>query len=403
MSRWRDWLWLTTRQGVGAAGALALLDHFATPERAFYADAEEYDLVQGLSPRARAALRDKDMTPVDKILGECDRLGLQIMTLQDAQYPERLRQIPDPPLVLYIRGRLPRLDDEAAVAIVGAREATEYGVRTAGKLALELTRGGALVVTGMAEGIDAAAVRGALKGGGPVVSVVAGGLDVPFPPQHRFLYDDVAAVGALISEHPPGTPHHGYHFPVRNRILSGLSLGVVAVECRVQSGTMITIRRSLDQDRDVFAVPGPVDAPMSQGPLQLLRQGARPATCAEDILADYRPLYPAKLAPRPALEDRAVQQRLEDLPTPPPAPPEGPKRPQREWIPAHQQKTRFTDDELALLRALDEGERTADELVELTQIPARRVLSALTMLQVQGALAEGTGKRFAPLVELEKI
>lgn len=403
MSRWRDWLWLTTRPGLGPAGALALLDHFVTPERVFYADGEEYALVAGLSPRARISLEGKDMGAVDKILGDCDRLGIQILTLQDSQYPERLRQISDPPPVLYLRGRMPRFDDEAAVAIVGAREATEYGVRTAGKLALELARGGALVVSGMAEGIDAAAVRGALKGGGAVASVVAGGLDIPFPPQHRFLYDDVAAAGALISEYPPGTPHHGYHFPQRNRILSGLSLGVVAVECRVQSGTMITVRRSLDQDRDVFAVPGPVDAPMSQGPLLLLRQGARPATCAEDILADYRPLYPAKLVPRPALGERAAQQRLEDLPPPPSAVPEQPQKPQREWIPAPQQRDRFTDDELALLRALDEGERTADELVELTQIPTRRVLSALTMLQVHGALSEGTGKRFAPLVELEKI
>lgn len=138
---------------------------------------------------------------------------------------------------------------------------------------MELAAGGALVVSGIAEGIDCHAVKGALKGGGPVVSVLAGGVDVPFPREHRYLYEDVAAAGALISEHPPGTPHKGSHFSQRNRIISGLSLGVLAVECRKKSGTMLTMNHAMEQDRDIFAVPGPLDAPLSEGTNYLIQQG----------------------------------------------------------------------------------------------------------------------------------
>jgi DNA processing protein len=143
----------------------------------------------------------------------------------------------------------------------------------AGKVGLELARQGALLVSGIAQGLDAAAIRGALKGGGPVVSVLGGGVDVVYPRENRFLYEDVAAAGALISEYPPGTGIQAGHFPVRNRIISGLSLAVVAVECRWKSGTMRTVERALDQDRDVFAVPGPADGPMSEGTNLLIQRG----------------------------------------------------------------------------------------------------------------------------------
>jgi DNA processing protein len=173
----------------------------------------------------------------------------------------------------------------------------------AGKLGLELARQGALLVSGIAQGLDAAAIRGALKGGGPVVSVLGGGVDVVYPRENRFLYEDVAAAGALISEYPPGTGIQAGHFPVRNRIISGLSLAVVAVECRWKSGTMRTVERALDQDRDVFAVPGPADGPMSEGPNRLIQQGAGQcgaAGCAPGVclalsrkLRSPEPLRPA--------------------------------------------------------------------------------------------------------------
>ena len=408
MSALKYWLWLTTRRGMDAASALAVLDCFVTPERAYYADEEDLCLLP-LRPAARKGMLDKSLDRADEILGECQRLGIRVMTFQDADYPQRLRQIAQPPAVLYWKGRSFHFDEEAAIAVVGARKPSPYGEKWAERFGLELAAGGALVVSGIAEGLDACALRGALKAGGPVVSVLAGGADVPYPREHRYLYEDVAAAGALISEYPPGTPHLGEHFPKRNRILSGLCLGVLAVECRPFGGTMSTVNHALDQDRDVFAVPGALDAPMSEGTNRLIQRGAKLVTCARDILEEYWDRFPGKLAPSAPLTPEAARARLEagaeeERPVSGPRreEPEPPARPARTRIPRREQKSRFTDDELAILAALMAGERSADQLVELTQIPARRVLSALTMLQVRQAVKEEPGQRFSALVELEE-
>ena len=401
----KDWIWLTTRKGLGHQGILKVLDYFGSPERAFYADGEQYDQIPGLSALARSSLREKGMEVSDRILGDCDRLGLRILTIQDGDYPERLREIPDPPAVLYIRGTLPRFDEEVAIGVVGARKPSPYGEKVAAQLGLELARDGALLVSGIAQGIDSIALKGALQGGGRVVSVLGGGVDVPYPWQNRYLYEDVAAVGALISEYPPGTPPNGEHFPIRNRIISGLALGVVAVECAIHSGTMKTIDHAVEQGRDLFAVPGNIDAPMSEGPNWLLRHGGLAVTCARDILEGYAARFPQKLSKAVPLSPEAAQQRLEQVREQAEgrAEPSAKAEVVREAVPRSQQKTRFTDDQLAILRILGEKGKsyTADELVELTQIPARRVLSALTMLQVDGAVQEHPGRRFSSLVKLE--
>ncbi len=407
MAGLKYWLWLTTRRGMDAASALTVLDYFITPERAYYADEEEY-LQLPVSSSVRAGLKDKKLDVTDRILADCQRLSLRVMTFQDGDYPERLRQIADPPIVLYIRGRMFQFDEEAAVAVVGSRKPSEYGMRVATKLGMELACGGALVLSGIAEGLDTCAIKGALKAGGPAVSVLGGGIDVPYPWENRYLYEDVAAAGALISEYPPGTPHYGYHFPRRNRILSGLALGVLAVECKVHSGTMSTVRRALEQDRDVFAVPEAIDAPMSTGTNQLIQQGAKLVTCGEDILEEYRSRFPGRLGPRKAISPRAVQERLEDASQEKREPEQTDKQiqpepeVQRNRVPLSEQADRFTDDQIVVLRAMGSQSRSADELVELTGIPARRVLTALTMLQVGQAVEERPGKRFFALLELER-
>lgn len=409
------WLWLTSRKGMDAASVLTVLDHFITPERAYYADREEYELLP-LRPALRQALLDKELDIADTILGDCERLGLRVMTIQDADYPQRLRAIADPPAVLYIRGKTFHFDEEAAIGVVGTRNPSPYGQKWAERFGLELASGGALVVSGIAEGLDTCAIKGALKGGGPVVSVLAGGVDVPFPRQNRFLYEDVAAAGALISEYPPGTQHYGPHFLRRNRILSGLCLGVLAVECRSFGGTMSTVNHALEQGREVFAVPGALDAPMSEGTNKLIQQGAKLVTCGRDILEEYWDRFPGKLGRAAPLTPEAAQARLADLDehreppkepkpektAPPQETREEPKAPQRAVVPRGEQKSRFTDDELAILAALRDKSQLADQLVETTQIPARRVLSALTMLQIQGAVEEQPGKRFSALLELEE-
>lgn len=403
------WIWLTTRRGLGPRGVLQVLDTFGTPERAYYADGGELSQVEGLGLYGQKSLLDKSLEPVSRIMGDCDRLGLRIMTIQDADYPERLRQLEDAPAVLYIRGRVFHVDQEAVVGVVGSRTPSSYGSKVAARLGLELARGGILLASGIAQGIDCLAVQGALKGGGSAICVLGGGVDRVYPARHQWLYEDVAATGALVSEYPPGTPHKGEHFPIRNRIISGLSLGVAAVECRRYSGTMRTMEHAMEQGRDVFAVPGNIDAPMSEGTNWLIQQGAKPVTCAQDILEEYWARFPEKLASSAPLTPEVAQQRLEQIhsrtpPSVPRADAGGSASPRtREQVSRETQRERFTDDQLEILHGMEELKRacTVDELVERTQITARRVLSALTMLQVAGAVEEQPGKRFIPLVELE--
>ena len=408
-----------------------VLDHFGGPERVYYAHAKDVDELTGLSGLARSSLKDKSMREVERILDRCDQLGIRVMTRQDAVYPQRLENIPQPPLVLYAKGRPIPLDDQVAIAMVGTRSCTPYGERVAGKLAMELTHGGALVVSGMAQGIDAASIRGALMAGGTVVSVLAGGLDVIYPRYHRFLYEDVAASGLLLSEYPPGTEHKGSHFPVRNRILSGLSLAALVVEAPERSGALITAgtaleqgespRRggalitashALDQNRDVYAVPGAIDAPASEGTNRLIQEGAaKLVTCGEDILCEWRDRFPEKLGVQPPLNPQVVEQRLQQLeqvqpaPVPPKTAPAAEKEVDNpesmEYIDWKECRKNLTDDEQVVLLALQEGAKGADGLVEHTQRSARQVLAALTMLQLQGYVTQGKDKRFRAAVKLK--
>lgn len=410
MSNLKHWIWLTQRKGLAGQNAIRVLEHFGTPELVHAADEEAYRLVGGLSDGAIRSLMNKSLDLADEILGDCDRLGIQLLTLQDATYPERLKAIHQPPMVLYWKGRQIAFDEELAIAMVGTRKATPYGVRAASKLSAELTRRGALIVTGMAEGIDASAVRGALKIGGPVVSVLGGGIDRVYPWQHKDLYEDVAAVGALISEYPPGTDHKGEHFPIRNRVISGLSVGVIAVESGRSGGTLLTVGHALDQDREVFAVPGPMDAPESEGTNRLIQEGAAKLILgAEDVLCEFAQRFPGKLRSARELSRSAEEQRLEGAAVVPERrePPKTNKKPPQKdgddmvylrWADC---KDKLTDDQRELLLALDGGEIQADDLVERTQIPVRRVLSALTLLQVQGYVTEESGKRFRAAVKLK--
>ena len=411
MSNLKHWIWLTLRKRLAGQGAVRVLEHFGTPELAHAADEEAYRMVGGLPDTAIRSLMNKSLDQADVVLGDCERYGIQLLTLQDSLYPERLKAIAQPPMVLYWKGRQFAFDNEAAVGMVGARQATPYGVQAAMKLSADLTRKGALVITGMAQGIDASAVRGALKVGGPVVSVLAGGIDRVYPSYHKDLYEDVAAVGALVSEYPPGTDHIGTHFPIRNRIISGLSVGVIAVESARASGTLLTVNHALEQDREVFAVPGPIDAPQSEGTNRLIQEGcAKLIMEADDVLCEFVDKFPGKLrlGRGASLSPEAAEQRLDASAVPPPPEPRGARgKPAKEdrddqvylcWADC---KDKLTDDQRSVLLALGEGAAQTDELVERAQIPARRVLSALTVLQIQGYVAEESGKRFRAAVKLK--
>ena len=392
MSALKYWLWLTELPGLKNQTRLALLRHFPTPEDVYYADPEEVLLTEGITREQAKLLEDKDCARADRILADCQRLDADILTIQDAGYPDRLRNIYDPPCLLYVRGRLPAFDDEAAVAVVGTRSCTPYGISSAEKLGYGLAAGGAVVVSGLARGVDSAALRGALRAGGTVTAVLGNGLDVVYPPENQYLYEDVAAAGALISEYPPGTPPEGRHFPVRNRILSGLCLGTLVVEAPARSGALITANTALEQGRDVFAVPGPIDAPASVGCNRLIRDGAGLVSDAWDILREYEPRFPDKLRREGAKESPAVlgyqaRQKTEPKPVPP-------------SVSLSRNDLSLTDDQICLLRTLTEEPMLVDDLVELTDIPTRRVLSALTVLEIEHLVTQHSGKRYARAVNL---
>lgn len=403
-------IWLTTRESIRADMAVGLLRHFGTAEAAYYADGAEYDLLR-IPPRLRQSLLDKKLDGAERILETCDRQGISLLTCQDAAYPERLHQLDDHPLILYVKGTLPRVDGEVAVGMVGSRKCTPYGQTMAGRISVDLARSGAVVVSGMAEGIDAASLKGALQGGGRVISVLAGGVDVIYPACNRWLYRDIQSSGAVISENPPGTRPEGWRFPIRNRIISGLSLGVVVVEAAERSGSLITAHDALDQGRDVFAVPGPADAPMSGGTNGLISRGeAKLVRSAWDILSEYAGQYPQKLTFPPPLTVEEADARLTPEPGPAaaeepvPPPQEQPEERLAEELPLKSgaEFARLGDEQRKIFLLLAQHRLTADELVGRTDIPARRVNTALTLLQAQGYLQELPGRRYTAAVRFDQ-
>lgn len=395
MSALKYWIWLSELKGIQGQARLELLERFGSPENIYYADTGEILLTEGMTRDQAARLENRDLTGADRILAECQRLDLRILTLNDAEYPDRLRNIYDPPLLLYCRGRLPAVDEEVAVAVVGTRTATPYGIREAERISYELVSGGAIVVTGLARGIDSAAARGALRAGGQAVGILGNGVDVIYPRENRSLYEDVAAVGTLISEYPPGTAPSSSHFPVRNRIISGLSLAVLVVEAPERSGALITAATALEQSRDVYAIPGPVDAAMSRGCNRLIREGAGLTTCGWDILRDYAERYPGKIhesgARREMPAGNGYQARQEEK-TPPKRVPD--------MLSLSREGAALTDDQIMILRTLSDTPMLVDDLIEETQIPARRMLSALTMLELDQYVLQSAGKRYVRNVTL---
>ena len=402
MAGLKYWVWLSEVKGLTNRSRLLLLDHFGTPENVYYADEDEYRLVPGIEPRQIALLAEKSTEQADRILGACSRLGLRLLTMQDADYPTRLRNIFEPPVLLYVKGNLPVIDEEAAIAMVGTRKATPYGVEAAEKIAYGLCRQGALVVSGAAAGIDSASHRGALRAGGKTVAVLGCGIDVVYPAENEWLYRDIAASGALVSEYPPGSAAEAWHFPARNRIISGLSLGTIVVEAPEKSGALITAGTALEQGRDVFAVPGPIDAPMSRGCNRLVADGAAALiTDSWDVLREYEAMYPHKILGERVELPRTIgyQAREEQARAKKEEAAETPALPKLDLA---KNDAGLTDDQITILRALKGGAMQVDDIIEQTDLPTRRVLSALTMLELEGFVEQGGGKHFSLQVILEE-
>lgn len=392
MSSLKYWVWLSQLQGLTAQARIALINQFGTPEEIFYADELQLQSPEVINHRQITAVQNHDMTQVNEILGQCEALGIEILTWQDAHYPHRLRNIFDPPCVLYVKGRLPLIDEQVCVAVVGTRDVTPYGTVCAEKLGYGLAKGGAIVVSGLAKGADSAAIRGALRGGGITIGVVGNGLDVTYPWESAYLYQDVVAQGALISEYPPGTPPHKTNFPARNRILSGLCLSTLVVEAPVRSGALITARTALDQGRDVFAVPGPIEAPCSKGCNLLIQEGAGLVCDAWDILHNYVGQYPGQLHLGGAKKEPQVLGYAEKKPK---AIKEG-----MPMLDLRKNDQGITDDQICVLRAMGDEPMELDDIIDETQLPTRRVLSAISLLDLEGYVKQQPGEQYLRTVTL---
>jgi len=278
---------------VGPVRVRALLEKFGRPENILTASRESLVSIPGVGKEvAENILRWNETVDAKAELVRSEKSGIHVVTRDDAAYPKNLREIYDPPLVLYVRGEL--IENESlAMAIVGSRRTTLYGQEMSRKLAYQLARSGVTVVSGLARGIDTAAHKGALQGKGRTVAVIGCGIDVVYPPENAGLCDDIVnGGGAIVSEFPFGVKPDRQNFPMRNRIISGWSMGVVVVEANSQSGALITVTQATEQGRQVFAVPGRADSLLSRGTNRLIKEGAKLTEDVEDILSEFEYLMP---------------------------------------------------------------------------------------------------------------
>jgi DNA processing protein len=285
------WLALQRVVGVGTILAKRLIDHFGEPQAIFSAQERELREVEGVGRHVITSLKHfdawKEVKREEELIA---KYQVDVITMKDRRYPQNLLNTNDPPPLLYIRGEILKKDD-LAVALVGSRMAGEYGKMATEKISYDLAARGVTVVSGMARGIDSAAHRGAIKACGRTIAVLGCGIDTIYPPENKDLFAEIVDHGAVISEFPISTPPLPVNFPKRNRIISGLSLGVVVVEAGTKSGSLITARLALEQGRDVFAVPGSIDSLRSKGTHHLIKQGAKLVEGADDILAEVLPQW----------------------------------------------------------------------------------------------------------------
>lgn len=357
----RYWVAFSYVKGIGSARFRALLDFFGRPEIAWHAPTEALREA-GLGAKITDNLvQVRASLSLDQVWERIREQGISVLTWEDEGYPRRLKEIEQPPPVLYLRGSLCP-EDEWAVAIVGTRRMTAYGRQVAEEIAGLLARNGVTVISGLARGVDAVAHQAALNAGGRTLAVLGSGVDRVYPPDNRRLADQIIERGALASDYPPGTPPEGTNFPPRNRIISGLSLAVVVVEAGATSGALITAGFAADQGREVFAVPGNITAPQSQGSNRLVQNGARPLLDAREVLE--------------VLELTMVTQH----------------QAARVVIPADALEAR-------LYEVIGREPLHVDEIRARTEIPIEKVTATLALMELKGMVRQVGGMRYVAVHE----
>lgn len=403
------WIWLATRQGINDREKLRLFEHFRDAEEVYYAPEAQLTGLEWLEEKGRSALLDKDLRSSEKILRTCADQKISLLTFQDAAYPQKLKHIADPPLVLYYKGTLPDFESAPVIGIVGTRKASAYGLTTAKRMGYQIAKCGAMIVSGMAYGIDGNAMQGALTAGGFVIGVLGCGVDVIYPKSNTALYHDLADCGCILSEFAPGTEPFAWNFPKRNRIISGIANGVLVVEAPERSGALSTARQAGEQGRDVFAVPGNIDVPTFVGCNNLLDDGAYMARSGWDVVRQYEHMYPGTVvqytgkAEMTAYPDEVENQNMTEAKVaqkpklPRKEPPEEKKVIDKEDSSAYsdgkKEPPKLSPEEQKLYDLLLPGEMPVDDLIAASGMKTARVLALLTMLQVRGIVAALPGRR----------
>jgi len=409
------WIWLATRPDISDRIKVELVHRFQDPENVYFTDPESYREVEGLSSEGIAALKDKNLDRAKHILDDCDRENLRILTYRDAAYPNRLKNISDPPLVFYYKGRLPDFDGRPLIGVVGTRSASPYGLTASKRLGYQIAACGGVLVSGMAYGIDGMAMRGALTAGGSVVGILGCGADIVYPVSNRTLFADTESYGCIMSEFPPGTPPMARNFPKRNRIISGLSCGVLVVEAPEKSGALITARLAADQGRDVFVVPGNIDVPTFVGSNRLLRDGAIAVSHGWDILSEYEALFPGKVSKNTegnrqmaypdevsaGVESEKEVRKVAQKPVLP-AKKKFRKRDNEKIVIDKAESSPYSDlndmlpklsgEEQTIVAAIS-ADTLVDDVIAATGMPVGKVLATLTLLEVKGVVKRLPGKR----------
>ncbi len=377
------WIWLQHGMGFGSATD-EVLAAFPSPEEMYSLGEREWRISGAVSPRQADRLCSYSPEESENIVRRCDDNGWTITTTDMPSYPKLLRRLRDVPLVLYSRGDLSALRGKLPIAVVGSRNASEQSMKIAQDFSSELAQAGAVVISGGALGVDSAAHTGALSAGGITVAVLGCGINVPYLMKNEALRNDISKRGALVSEFPPDTPVYKASFPMRNRIISGMTVATVVIQASEHSGSLVTAARAAEQGRDVFAFPGDVTNGDFYGANKLIKDGAKPIFCARDILADYAVLYPS------------LGIRLDGA-----APKQQPVPQKSAIVPAVQQATgspelpdRMSEYSKGVYSIMSKTPVHVDEIVKTSGFEPNKVFTALTELEICGFIKLLEGKRY---------
>lgn len=363
------WLALSFIDDVGPVTARRLLSAFRSPKKILEAKIDELRDVEDISEAKLKKIAGFDSwDAVEKTIVASKEHGIRMIKYIDSEYPENLREIEDSPVLLYCKGRLEK-EDRYAIAMVGSRNMTPYGQKIAENIASGLASYGFTIVSGMARGIDTCSHRGALNAKGRSIAVLGNGLDNPYPAENAALFKEISNNGCVISEFPPGTPPNRENFPQRNRLISGLSLGVLVVEATVRSGSLITAGFALEQGKDVFAVPGSITSGNSEGTNALIKKGAKLVQKADDILEELAPQIKGLL--KGSHKDISEKNFLVNI-----------------------AGLEITGEEKAICNILRNEPKHVDEIARETRIPAAKLLGLLLGLELKGIVKQTEGKRF---------